>query len=187
MTTRRDFLDIETGGVSYHEHRDTKNLESNIFVIGPRDPKPQYGVVINTTSRSNNWSKGLSPFFLGPCKLYDGNIAQNVENAWQYSKVYKQFTNEDGNPSETYFKWAKDGWSRTYANRYPMGRGAIPEYSYWNGKHKEIYKEKKEVFLWDFDGYNHKELKMDLKQVLNCEERKMGHAFVLAKMLENDI
>lgn len=33
----------------------------------------------------------LSPFFLGPVSLYDGHVAKNVENAWQYAKVTKWF------------------------------------------------------------------------------------------------
>lgn len=32
-----------------------------IKVIGPNNPTPTDGIVINTTSRSDNWSKGLSP------------------------------------------------------------------------------------------------------------------------------
>jgi hypothetical protein len=36
---------------------------------------------INTTSRSGNWSKGLSPFFLGPVDLYGGHTAKNVSDS----------------------------------------------------------------------------------------------------------
>lgn len=32
-------------------------------------------------------ARRLSPFFLGPVALYDGHVAKNVENAWQYSKA----------------------------------------------------------------------------------------------------
>ena len=56
----------------------------SIKIIGPKDK--HIGEYINTTSKSNNWSKGLSPFFLGPCELYDSYKALNVENAWQYNK-----------------------------------------------------------------------------------------------------
>lgn len=38
-------------------------------------------------------------------------------------------------------------------------------------------------FLIDFDGYDHYELGMTLKDVLNNSNRSMGHAFVLAAML----
>ena len=51
-----------------------------IQVLNFRDKFPDDDYqIINTTSRSTNWSKGLSPFFLGPCEL--GEIkSKNVEN-----------------------------------------------------------------------------------------------------------
>lgn len=181
-----------------------------VKVCGPRDKRrPE---AINTTSRSKNWSRGLSPFVLGPIECCAGIMARNVENAWQYSKVYKCHTKEDGSPSLDYFKWAKAGWLDPMAHRYPMGKGVIPEYSYWNGKKltyvqarkeiyvplyskavadtpafaklKDLYEEQEELWLWDFDGYDHRKLGMDLNEVLDCAEKKMGHAFVLAMMLE---
>jgi len=192
-------------------------------VIGHRDLKfldVKKDSIIDTTSHSNNFSKGLSPFFLGPCNLYDGYTARNVENAWQYSKVYARFLDTEDNPTEEYFKWAREGWSKRYAVRYPMGRGVKPAYSWWAGekltyiearkkvyiplyaeavqKHpsfaklKEMYETDVEIlgedlYLLDFDGYDHKELDMSYDDVINCEKRKMGHAFVLAMLLEKYI
>jgi hypothetical protein len=168
--------------------------------------------VISTVSRSDTWSKGLSPFYLGPCALYGGRTARNVENGWQFSKVYKEHVGEDGNPSLRYFEWAESGWSDSRAHRYPMGKGAKPEYSWWDGEklgyvqaRKRIYaplyikavardpawkklKEEcgrhDEVILWDFDGYDHRALDMSYEDVLNCADRTMGHAFILAMLLE---
>lgn len=182
-----------------------------IHIINPKTKVKNY---INTTSRSKNWSRGLSPFFLGPVELYNGHISQNVENAWQYSKVYHEHLDSENNPTPDYFEWARSGWSKDYADRYPMGKGRKPAYSYWNGKKynyvearkkiycplyartvekskayeilKNEYKEKSELWLWDFDGYDHRTLDMTYKDVLNCETKKMGHAFVLAMMLENN-
>jgi len=188
----------------------------NIYVIGPRDEKPLNGEVINTTSRSRTWSRSLSPFFLGPCKLYDSNVGKNVENSYQYCKVYKCHLNDYGEPNASYFEWRDKGWADHRANRYPMGKGSKPEYSYWLGcklsyieARKEIYIPiyyeavrhtpafttlqmeylcgDKDIYLWDFDGYNHKELGMTYDEVVNCETKKMGHAFVLAMILEGKI
>lgn len=171
-------------------------------------------MVINTTSRSTNWSKGLSPFFLGPVVLYDDFVAQNVENAWQFSKVYSQHIDQDGNPSEEYWKWACAGWADSFAHRYPMGRGVKPEYSWWDGKkldyitaRKEIYvplysavvqkseafaQLKKEyeiatelgrdLYLRDFDAYDRGTKSWE--EIMSDPSKKMGHAFVLAMLLE---
>jgi hypothetical protein len=184
-----------------------------VTVIGPKDPRDQKA--INTTSRSPNWSRGLSPFYLGPVKLYSGFTASNVENAWQFSKVYTPHADDAGNPSERYFEWARQGWADTKAHRYPMGKGVKPLYSYWDGEkltyveaRKKIYvpvysnavkdspafKQLKSMYsfmgditLWDFDGYDHRKLGMTYADVVNSDTRKCGHAFVLAMMLEGEL
>jgi len=179
-----------------------------INICGPRDPQPDS---INTTSISKDWGRGFSPFFLGPVDLYWGYNSVNVENAWQFCKVYRHQIDEYGDPSLDYWKWAVTGWSSHKAHRYPMGKGAMCEYSYWAGQklsyveaRKQIYvplyssavaktsafahlqqvAQEQDVWLWDFDGYDYRSLGMTLKDVINCPFRKMGHAFVLAMMLE---
>lgn len=184
----------------------------SVTVIGAKDKYK--GNYINTTSRSNDWSKELSPFFLGPVSMYGDKIAKNMENAWQYSKVYLGHTDPHGNPTEEYFIWMNHGINRDYADRYPMGKGALPMYSYWNGKKLDYIAARKEIYiplyakavvkttafrrlqelysqgdivLWDFDGYDHKKIGMSYLDVVNCPTKKMGHAFVLAMLLEGEI
>lgn len=188
-----------------------------VRVIGYRDKVSSNEIVINTTSRSNNWSKGLSPFFLGKegILLYGDFIAKNVENAWQFSKLYKEHADKNGEVTEKYFEWAKKGWNSEYAYRYPMGKGNIPICSIWNGKKldyiearkeiylpiyakevvktkaydnlQKIYNKYKNITLLDFDGYDYKSLNMDFCDVINNKNKKMGHAFVLAMLLEEKI
>lgn len=171
-------------------------------------------VVVNTTSGDDSFGKLLSPFHLGPCKLYGDFTAKNMENAWQFAKVYKHHTDENGNPTNDYWKWAKTGWEDAWAHRYPMGKGAIPEYSLWDGKRLDYIQARKtiyapvyakavldgtgierlrglmgqadEIVLRDFDGYDYQKLEMTLTDVLNNPRRKMGHAFVIAALLTND-
>ena len=183
----------------------------SVRVIGPRDPPDPSA--IDTTSRSRTWSRGLSPFFLGPAPLYEGaKVAESltVENAWQYAKVYPQHLDPWGDPTPTYFTWAAEGWRNPSAVRYPMGKGARPEYSWWAGERlayiearKRIYiplyakavahtaafqqllatyRSRGEVTLWDFDGYDRGS--RSLLDVVNDPVRTMGHAFVLALLLE---
>lgn len=189
-------------------------MPKSVQVIGFREMKNAEGkTIINTTSKSTNWSKGLSPFYLGPIALYGGHVAKNVENAWQFSKVYAEHATKDGEPTQDYYDWAKKGWDDTYAHRYPMGKGKVPLYSYWDG-HKlsytearraiyapvyakavvntpafeqllDLYESGESFVLLDFDGYDHLALGMNLRDVLYEEKKKMGHAFVLAMLLEN--
>lgn len=183
-----------------------------IYVTTMNGTVPDTAVAVNTTSRSTNWSRGLSPFFVGPCKLYDDYEAKNVENAWQFCKVYKEHLDVDGNPSDKYFEWAKKGWQDTFAHRYPMGKGAIPEYSWWNGKKlsyiearkqiyiplyanavknteafselKELSQSNVDIWLKDFDAHNLQPGTFTYEELWNNPKIKVGHAYVLAMLLE---
>lgn len=178
---------------------------NTIYVYGTKDQLPDVPV-INTTSHSPaRWERELSPFYLGPIKLYDEHVALNVENAWQYAKVYKENLDLNGEPSALYWSWAKRGWSNPNAVRYPRGKGRKPSYLYWDGEKMDyitarlrvyfpIYRDAvrkmpaftklQEMFkvddlhLWDFDGYN-----VALADALTNPNRPMGHAFVLKAML----
>lgn len=180
-----------------------------VRVLGPRDPKEKN--VINTTSNSPE-TKEFSPFYLGPCKVLNHFLAIRMENAWQYSKVYKCHVDKKGNPSKEWYEWAYKGWDDPKAHRYPMGKGAKPLYSYWDGKKldyiaarlhiyiplyaklvkhtdsfkklKKRYKAGEQITLWDFDGYDHIKKGYTLTDVVFDPHRKMGHAFVLAMLLE---
>lgn len=171
-------------------------------------------IVIDTTSGGGKW-RGLSPFIIGPCQLYDEHVALNMENAWQFAKVYPEHVNsKTKEPSNTYWTWAKAGWADSFAHRYPMGKGRVPLYSYWKGKQlnyiqarqkiyfplyakavrktesfaalRRLVKKGKTITLRDWDGYDHEELGDSLTDVLKNPKRKMGHAFVLKAILLND-
>ena len=180
-----------------------------IHVIGPKDPQREDA--ISTVSHSTTWSRGLSPFVLGPIPCYDGKIAKNMENAWQFSKVYSLHVDANGEPMDSYFQWRDRGWEDDYAHRYPAGRGARPKFSLWEGRKltyvearkaiyiplyaravvktdayttlKQLYEDETELWLWDFDGYDHRKLGRTYEQVINDPNRKCGHAFVLAMLL----
>lgn len=181
-----------------------------VSVCNYRDPR----LAINTTSRAKGWSRGLSPFLLGPCPLYDGYVSRNMENGWQFSKVYKDFADEDGNPTPEYFEWAQEGWNNPKAVRYPMGKGKKPLYTWWDGEKldyptarkkvyiplyanavmkseafsilKSMYDRGEDLLLRDFDGYDYVAEGMTIREVMADTSRKMGHAFVLAMLLNQD-
>jgi hypothetical protein len=51
-------------------------------------------------------------------------------------------------------------------------------------KLKKMHEEGQDLYLWDFDGYNHKVYNLSYEEVINTPDRKMGHAFVIAMLLE---
>ena len=185
-----------------------------IYVLGFREAIPENTVVVDTTTNSQTWSKNLSPMLLGPVNA-NGISCKNVENAWQFSKVYKEHVDSNQDPTTDYFAWRDKGYRKQWAERYPMGKGAIPLYSFWNGnkldyitarkeiyiplyveavvktdafkKLKELYDSGVDLVLLDFDAYNHRTLKYSWDDVMDDPNRKMGHAFVLAMLLEGFI
>jgi len=173
------------------------------------------GVIVVDTTSSSGWTRDLSPFLLGPCNLYGGHTARNMENAWQFAKVYSQHTDPNGDPTKAYWEWATKGWADETAHRYPVGKGAIPLYSLWDGQRLSYIEARKKIYaplyveavkqtrgwdtlqlayetasklyLRDWDGWDMVRWGMqNLRQVLNNPRRKMGHAFVLKMLLEND-
>jgi hypothetical protein len=173
------------------------------------------GVYVNTTSKATeDWQRDLSPFYLGPCPMYGCYMSQLMENAWQYSKVYTKHVEDLLKPSPEYWEWARAGWASKRPERYPMGKGVKPLYSLWDGQRltyvqarKKIYiplyskaviqtkgfeklielvNQDRDVYLKDYDAYDHLKLGMTLSQVMNNPDKKMGHAFVLMMLLTDD-
>lgn len=169
--------------------------------------------IINCTSSSRDQFRELSPFFLGPCKLPDGRVSHNMENAWQFSKVYPthvgRFQNVD---IEKWNAWSQAGFDTRKAIRYPMGKGSIPLFSMFRDERlsyvearkrlyialyakavvkTDAYHELKELrqqhdlilVIQDYDAYDNRELNRSLFDVLNAPDRKCGHGFVLAMLL----
>ena len=170
---------------------------------------PFGGIDLDTTSNSGRF-RDLSPFVLS------APPAKNFENLWQFSKVYKKYIMPiDGYPDASWYKWQDNGFSLDRAIRYPMGKGAIPEYSLWDGERlgciqarkkiyapeyaknvavtesfallKRLHADGETIILRDYDAYDHLKLNMSLVDVINNPKRKMGHAFVLIMMLTNQL
>lgn len=185
--------------------------------VGSCVPDSNY-CILNVTSRSSNHiARALSPFLLGKDGMdaYNGMTAYCVENVWQYSKVYSGMADSNGEPNDEYWKWMTEGFRKMRAVRYPMGKGAKPLYSLWNGEKygyiearkniyaylyakeafkSEQYKVIKQVFdmgrkicIYDFDAYNREERRMTLRDVIEYPNMKCGHGFILEMMLRGII
>lgn len=122
-----------------------------IKIVGPKEKKKfleQPNVdLIDVTSQASTWTKVFSPFFLGPVKLYGPYGAFNVENAWQYAKVYEDQVDENGEPTDAYWEWAYKGWGKKRAERYPKGKGSKPEYSLWDGEKLGYVEAKRRIYV----------------------------------------
>jgi hypothetical protein len=183
-----------------------------IKLVGPRDTK--HTDAVNVTSSGDSWAKNLSPMLLGPIEVPNRGHATCVENAWQYSKVY-DIHDKRGQPSTAWFFWSKKGYTNPRGVRYPMGKGTIPLYSYWNSTKMDYITARKEIYmpiyknaaiksgwyskleeyyylndenivLWDYDAYDYIGMGLTADQIINDPKRILGHGHILAMMLRGE-
>lgn len=131
-----------------------------------------------------------------------------------YDEHFDPFTNA---PNAAYWEWRNAGFNSYRAQRYPMGKGRkpvgslshtgellcyidarkrlyIPAYSAlvkYTPSYKMLYDwmyvEGRDIVLRDFDGYNHHDAGLTLKDVVDNHRKSMGHAFILAGMLTGQL
>lgn len=173
------------------------------------DKIPEGFVSINTTSRSTDFGKGLSPFFNGPVEI-NGETATNVENGYQGSKVYPCHLDENNQIKSEYFEWRRSVYHTKQALRYPLGKDNIPCFLLFGNKRLDYIEGKKEVYiplysnavilskafdqlvdfviehknvcLLDFDAYDHTGLTN--AEIIENPNKKFGHAFCLMFLLQ---
>lgn len=104
---------------------------------------PQGATIIDTTSNSGDFRE-LSPFVLS------APPARRFENLWQFSKVYPNQVYASGEPMPEWERWRKQGWGDYRARRYPMGKGVIPLYSFWQGKHLDYIEARKQIYAPEY-------------------------------------
>lgn len=184
-----------------------------IYAVSFKHSIPEDAIVLDVTSRSNSWGKSLSPFNLGPVDCYDGYWAFNIENAFQFSKIYSEYNGYDDTPSKNYWEWAEKGWKTQKPIKYPLGVWNKHLYHWWEHKKlsnleaqnqiflplykkaviktsafmklKELYEStKQDIYLLDFEGYNHRYLDKSWDDVINDVNRPVGQGFALCMLLE---
>lgn len=123
-----------------------------VVAIGMRDKEPKNAdLVLSPVSTDSEWSS-LSPFFLGPCRTPDGTLFANMENLWQFSKVYDQHLDMAGDLyhgeiNADWWAWHMHGARQQKARRYPMGKGAVPLFSKWGSLRLSYVNARKVIYI----------------------------------------
>jgi len=182
-----------------------------LYNLGKRDVVPDgVDIVLDCTSHNKDAqvAKDLSPFYLGPLTI-NGVECMNFENAWQFSKCYKNHLKR-GQITDGYYQFRDSGYANKKAVRYPMGRGAVPEFSLLDGNQLSYVEARQQIYLpmyaalvvktktfkWlrkeyfsgksiafrDFDGYDHRKLGYSYQDVILDARRKMGHGSCLPRV-----
>lgn len=183
-----------------------------IYAVSFKHVIPEGAFSMDVTSRSNTWGKHFSPFVAGPVDLYDGYRAFNIENAFQFSRVYAEYAGYDDKPAVHYWEWAQKGWLNPRPIKYPLGVWSKHLYHWWNGKKltnleaqnqiflplykkaitktsayarlKEMYETGQDIYLIDFEGYDHRFLGKSWDDVISNPDMPVGQAFALCMLLE---
>jgi hypothetical protein len=109
---------------------------------------------VNVCSGAAGIYKELSPMKLGPICISDnwtcGKInVKNIENLWQYSKVWPGEEIEDF-PTTEFFERRKRGWADIKGHRHvKKGTGSnpnIPLYSFWKGEKLSYVEARKRIY-----------------------------------------
>jgi hypothetical protein len=117
-----------------------------------------FDIVVNVMEDTPRW-KNLSSFSLGPCETPDKLKFLNMENMWQYSKVFKHLghietTETDpkrvGLPTDSFFDWRRMGSVRRRSNLSPGGVGETPSFHYWNGLHLSTITARKLIYIPEY-------------------------------------
>lgn len=192
-----------------------------IITINYREPLPIGYEEINVTSRGKDEYRNLSPFMESNVHCYKDLYAKNVENAWQFSKVYTEHVSKIihkkmklNPPNQKWTEWRNKGFQDSYAHRYPMGKWAIPLYSWWDSQGYDYIEARKEIYfplyirsltnnktldklkekvkngdclaIRDFDVYRFDIWEMSLIDVVNQDLRKAGHGFAIYHILTGE-
>lgn len=186
-----------------------------VITISHKEKLPPGYKLIYCTSYSKDKYRQLSPFMITNPYCYAGLSAKSVENAWQFSKVYPEHVDSEGNPTPEWFTWRNKGFNYYKPFRYPMGKGAVPLYSWWNGGKYKYIEARKRIYIplyelsvksnpifvslkkdyergellaiKDFDVYRFDLDNLTLNEVLNDPTKKYGHGYVLLNMLTNEL
>jgi hypothetical protein len=178
----------------------------NLYVCSFWEKTPSTNAIaIDTTSRSKSV---FSPFLSGCRAPLKANC---MENAWQYSKVYPQH-NDGGKPNKEWSLWHYEGLNKTWADRYPAGKGAVPLYTWYNNQQLSYVEARKALYvplyrdmiannkaaqyaigkiikqLETKDVYlkdfdGYNDPDKTFDEIINDSKKKMGHAFILREII----
>lgn len=127
----------------------------SVVVLSLKDKAPKnVDLDITPISTDRDW-KELSPFHLGPCRTPDGVRFHNFENLWQFSKVYKSHLENDndlicGEVGIDWYIWHMAGARTERGTRYPMGKGAVAEFSKWGNLRLGYIAARKQIYVPEY-------------------------------------
>jgi hypothetical protein len=113
----------------------------------PNTPKiicVQYGERLSSDDISLDvTSRVKSPF--SPLLLRTPNGI--MENVWQFSKVYPEHVDDNGEIKDEWFRWRENGLNSRWAILHPMGKDARPLFFIWEDKKLQYIEARKKIYI----------------------------------------
>ncbi|MBD3404844.1 MAG: hypothetical protein GF411_01755 [Candidatus Lokiarchaeota archaeon] len=179
-----------------------KMTEVRVYSTKQKIPKDIFKVDLNKEFPE------LNPINIGPCMLYKGRQAKNLHNAWEYTKVYKEHT-ENGQITTKYWDWATKGWDKDKPAKSTKKKYL---YHFWDGARYGVIEARRRIFVSKYirlisnmdsyrelkniasnheivamiskHGFDHKQ--MSLTEVLFNPAKEFDYSFVLAMLISKD-
>ncbi len=126
-----------------------------VIALALKDKAPKsVDIDITPVSKDEEWGS-LSPFHLGPCRTPDGVMFLNMENLWQYSKVYDDHVHNSndlfsGEVNADWYASHMKGALSKQAHRYPMGKGQKPLFSKWGDLRLSYISARKQIYVPEY-------------------------------------
>ena len=134
-------------GIQHHHGRHVSKHAKALTLRGRLDGRSREPW-LDVSSYSTNWGRLLSPFLLGPVELDDGRSSLRNENAWQFSKVYRDQWDADAlRPTSAWWTWSDAGFADERAHRFPRGRGAKPVGSWHDGSLLDYLSARRRIYV----------------------------------------
>lgn len=167
------------------------NRQSKIKGYAKRDGYETIPVISKGKAPFNQ----LSPFFLGPIRDKESGLkAKNLENFWQFLKVYPEVaaqkqkiggkivwehpkeTHMDGKkPNKKWEAWRDKGFATDFAIRHPNKAGKKPAFHYYHGKPLDIVEARKQIYI---PYYQHAARKTEAYRII-LDKLKAGEKVLL--------
>lgn len=184
---------------------DVKRIDQNegVFVVTVSKSKEWLGLSPFAIGPCNLWNNMTSKNMENSwqmSKCYkehledDGTVGDKwltwAKKGWDDSFAYRYPMGKGAIPLFSVWNWNRLGYVEARKAIYiPLYKNAVEKTDAWK-KLQEVKenadKDNKNLYLIDYDAYRHKKLGMSYEEVVNNPNKKMGHAFVLAMMLEDE-
>lgn len=172
-----------------HEKPDSPFYGLSPFVCGPVTVEPFPGMFFESKCVENGWQYS---------KVYSEHLSfdKRVTSDWfewaldgyRKARAVRYPMGKGSKPEFALHQGERLGYiearKRIFIPLYANSVKQTTAFSNLKNTWEYLQEEGRDLWLWDFDHYDHHALGMDFRDVIHNEKQTMGHGFILAMLLE---